>query len=61
MEVSGQLHTLAALPLRENPRYPLDRRLGGVHSQFGCSGEEKKSYHCNRELTVNDKFGIMWK
>jgi hypothetical protein len=31
MEVSGQLH----------PRYPLDRRLGGLQSRSGHSGEDK--------------------
>jgi len=25
------------------PWYPLDRRLGGPHSQSGCSGEENNS------------------
>jgi hypothetical protein len=44
MQVSGQLHALAALPLGKNPWYPMDRRLGGSQSQFGCGGEEKK-YH----------------
>jgi len=39
MEVSGQLHTPAALLLGKSPQYPLDRRLGGSHSQSGCSGE----------------------
>jgi hypothetical protein len=28
MKVSGQHHTLAALPLGKSPWYPLDRRLG---------------------------------
>jgi hypothetical protein len=30
MEVSGQLHVLAAFPQGKNPWYPLDRRLGDV-------------------------------
>jgi hypothetical protein len=46
MEVSGQVHTLATLPLGKEPQDPLNRRLGGAQSQCGCSGEEKKSYHC---------------
>jgi len=29
MEVSGQLFAPAALPPGKEPRYPLDRRLGG--------------------------------
>jgi hypothetical protein len=36
MEVSGQLHTSAALPPRKEPQYPLDRRLWGPQSQYGC-------------------------
>jgi len=31
MEVSGQLHMLATLPLGKSSWYPLDRRLGGPH------------------------------
>jgi hypothetical protein len=29
LEVSGQLHAQAALPLGKEPQYPLDRKLGG--------------------------------
>jgi len=43
MEVSGQLHAPAALPLEKEPPYPLDRRLGRPQSWSGCNGEEKKS------------------
>jgi len=43
MEVSGRLHALAALPQGESPQYPLDRRLGGPHSQSGCAGKGKHS------------------
>jgi hypothetical protein len=43
MEVSGQLHALAALPLGKEPPYPLDRRLGGPQSRSGRGGEEKNS------------------
>jgi hypothetical protein len=36
MEVSGELHSLAALPPRwKTPRYPLDRKLGGPQSRCG--------------------------
>jgi hypothetical protein len=41
MEVSGQLHALTALPLGKEPRYPLNRRLGGPQSRFGRLGEDK--------------------
>jgi hypothetical protein len=43
MEMSGQLHVLAALPPGKDPQYPLDRRLGGPQSRSGCSSEEKNS------------------
>jgi hypothetical protein len=36
MEVSGQLHSPAALPPGK-----LDRRLGGPQSRYGRGGEEK--------------------
>jgi hypothetical protein len=44
MEVSGQLHFLAALPQGESPRYPLDRRLSVLQSRSGRGGEEKNSH-----------------
>jgi hypothetical protein len=40
MEVSGQLHTPAALPQGKSPWYPLDRRLDGPQSQSGHSVED---------------------
>jgi hypothetical protein len=43
MEVSGQLHALAALPHVKGPWYPLDRRLAGPQSRSGRGGEEKNS------------------
>jgi hypothetical protein len=48
MEVNGQLHAPAALPQGKEPRYPLDRRLGGPQSRSGRNGEEKNS-HPRRE------------
>jgi hypothetical protein len=41
MELSGELHTPAALPPGKSPWYPLERRLGGLQSQSGRGGEEK--------------------
>jgi hypothetical protein len=42
MDVSGQLHATAALPPGKSPPCtPLDRRLGGPQSRYGCCGEEK--------------------
>jgi hypothetical protein len=41
--MSGQRHALAALPPGKEPRYPLDRSLGGPQSRSGRRGEEKNS------------------
>jgi hypothetical protein len=41
MERSGQLYAPAALPPGKEPRYPLDKRLGGPQSRFGRCGEQK--------------------
>jgi hypothetical protein len=35
MEVSGWFHAPVALPLRKEPRYPLERSLCGLQSQCG--------------------------
>jgi hypothetical protein len=43
MEVSGQLHALAALPLDMSTQNPLEKRMDGPQSWFGHSGEEKNS------------------
>jgi hypothetical protein len=39
--VSDQLHAQHALPRGNNPRHPLNRRVGGPLCWTGCSGEEK--------------------
>jgi hypothetical protein len=39
MEVS--VHEPAALPTGKDPRYRLDKMLGGFQSQFGRDGEDK--------------------
>jgi len=41
MEVSGQLHTPAALRSGESPLYVLNRRLGGPQNRCGRGGVEK--------------------
>jgi hypothetical protein len=42
MELSGQLHATADLPLgRKNPRYPLVNRLGAFQDRSGRCGTEK--------------------
>jgi hypothetical protein len=43
MEVSDQIHALAALPQGKSPRYSLDRRLDGPQSRSGRGDEEKNS------------------
>jgi len=42
MEVSGQLHTSAALSSGKDPRNPLDRGLGGPQSRSGRCVEDEK-------------------
>jgi len=41
MEVHGELHAPATLPLGKHPWYPLYRRLGEPHNWSGHGGEEK--------------------
>jgi hypothetical protein len=43
VEVCGQFHALAASPPGKIPKYPLDRRLGGLQSQSGHGVKEKNS------------------
>jgi hypothetical protein len=43
MEVSGQLHTLAALILGRRPHHPLDRRMGESQNQSKKGSEEKNA------------------
>jgi hypothetical protein len=35
--------TILLYPQGKSPWCPLDRRLGGPQSQYGCDGEEKNS------------------
>lgn len=40
LELSGQLHTVAASRSGQKPAYPLDRILNGLQSQFGRIAKE---------------------
>jgi len=44
MEVSDHLHVPAASTVGKEPRYPLDRRLGGPQSWCGYGGGEEKPF-----------------
>jgi hypothetical protein len=49
MVVSGQRHAPAALyPRGKDPRYPLDRRLGGPQSRSERRGQKKNSLPLSR-------------
>jgi hypothetical protein len=41
MEMSGQIHVHAALPLRKQPAVPMVRRFGEPQSPFTCYEVEK--------------------
>jgi hypothetical protein len=45
-DVGGQLHALVAVPLWEEPHYPLDRRLGGPQSWSGYGSKRKNPCPC---------------
>jgi len=68
MEVSGQLHAPAALPVGKRPWCPLDRRLGGPQSRYGGGGmylhRHKKSHFPIRRSvlqTLRHFYGNLWK
>jgi len=47
MELSGELHASATLPLQgKSYWYQLDKRLGGPQSQSGHGGKEKNLCPC---------------
>jgi hypothetical protein len=48
MGASGQRHAPAALPPGKDPRYPLDRRLGGLRAVW-TQRPEKKSFASARD------------
>jgi len=44
VEVSGQHHAPASIPLGKHHCHLPTRRLGGLYSWFGCCVEEKNSW-----------------
>jgi hypothetical protein len=44
MRASGQLHAPAAFSRGKNLWYPLNRRLGGTHTQYGLCKKEKNTF-----------------
>jgi hypothetical protein len=46
MEVSGQLHVLAALPPGKDPLYQMDRSLDEPQGSSGRGGKEENSCPC---------------
>jgi hypothetical protein len=50
--VSGQFHTLTALPPRKEPRYPFDGRLAGSQSRSGRHGEHSWSHRDSNDPSV---------
>jgi len=48
MEVSGQLHTSAALPPGNSSWYPLDKRLDGPQGLSRHCGKEKSPCPCQK-------------
>jgi len=44
MEVTGQVHALAALILRKEPRHPLNRRQCGPQSRYGRLVKQKNHF-----------------
>jgi hypothetical protein len=65
MDVSGQLHGLAALLQGKSPRYPLDRRQTGPDVRSGRCGRERKllptaSYYTDWANTYVNVTGQTW-
>jgi hypothetical protein len=67
MEVSGQLHALVTLSLGKEPRYPLDRMLGGPYGlDTGHYEVEKNSYPARNQtlaiqpIALHSKFWKRW-
>jgi hypothetical protein len=48
MEVNGQFQALATLPPDNEPRYPVDKKLGVHKSWSGRGGKEKNFFPCRK-------------
>jgi hypothetical protein len=57
--VSGKLHAPADLTSGKEPRYPLDRNLGGPQSRSGRCGEEKNFGVSGFELKSSYTYSIL--
>lgn len=44
--MSGQFYVPTSLPLRKEPRYPVNMRVGGRHRRYGHFGEQKEACQC---------------
>jgi hypothetical protein len=56
MGVSGWVHAIVTLPLRNDLQYPQHRMLGGPQSQVECRGKETKQQQSPRKDS-NDNTG----
>jgi hypothetical protein len=52
MQMSGQFDALATSTLRTEPRYPLDKRLGGSQNRSGRGSEETNSVPAGDWISV---------
>jgi hypothetical protein len=55
MKMSAHLHTLAVLPLRKSPRYPLNMRLDGPQSRSGLYEREKNIAKKSKIINIRQK------
>jgi len=60
MEVSGRLHTTAALPQGNNPCYPLYERLDGLQIRSGHGGQDKNSQARNQIIQLVAQHHTIW-
>jgi len=44
---------------KEEPQYPLNRRMGRLQSQYGCFGEEKNSCPCQEDNSSQENENLI--